>query len=199
MPIRKFYDLRLRNIFDGFVIMFVKVYWFGGRIMSMYFEEITQETLYIALEIINSNPAYNLLENGNVTRTIADMEKEFLNPQSTSAFIKLDDTYIGIIDYLLENSKDHTPWLGLLIIHSDYQGYGFGVQAFKLYENDMLNRGLICVRIGVIKDNLKAHIFWKSLGFTFFETKIWKNGIEILCYEKQLVQKHPDEARPQEP
>ncbi len=32
--------------------------------MSVQFEEITKETLYIALEIINSNPSYNVLENG---------------------------------------------------------------------------------------------------------------------------------------
>ncbi|TDK58934.1 GNAT family N-acetyltransferase [Bacillus salipaludis] len=156
--------------------------------MSMYFEEITQDTLYIALEIINSNPEYNQLENGNVTRTIDDMEKEFLNSQSTSVFIKLDDTYIGIIDYLLENPKDQTPWLGLLIIHRDYQGYGFGVQAYEIYENEMLDRGLKCIRIGVIKDNHKAHSFWESLGFKYFKKALWKKEIEISCYEKQLEQ-----------
>ncbi|OIK10964.1 GNAT family N-acetyltransferase [Bacillus sp. MUM 116] len=155
--------------------------------MSMYFEEITRETLYIALEIINSNPDYNRLENGNVSRTIDDMEIEFLNPQSTSVFIKLDDTYIGILDYLMENPKDHFPWLGLLIIHNDYQGYGFGLQAFQLYENEMIKRGVQIVRIGVIKDNIRAHSFWKALGFTFLKIKHWKNNIEIFCYEKNLL------------
>src|SRR4051794_30734741 len=108
--------------------------------MSVQFEEITKETLYIALEIINSNPLYNVLENSKDKRELADMEEELLNPVSTSVFIKLDDTYIGVIDYLMENPKDQCPWLGLLIIHGDYQGFGFGTQAYALYESDMRKR-----------------------------------------------------------
>jgi hypothetical protein len=84
----------------------------------MNFEEITKETLYIALEIMNSNPQFNEMENRKKTRSLTDMEKEFLSPNSTSAFIKLDDTYIGVIDYMLVNPKDSFPWLGLLIIQS---------------------------------------------------------------------------------
>ena len=124
--------------------------------MSVQFEEITKETLYIALEIINSNPSYNVLENGKEKRELADMEEELLNPVSTSVFIKLDDTYIGIIDYLMENPKDQCPWLGLLIIHGDYQGFGFGTQAYALYESDMRKRGLKRIRLGVIKENGKV-------------------------------------------
>jgi RimJ/RimL family protein N-acetyltransferase len=118
-----------------------------------------------------------------------EIESEFLNQKSTSVFIKIDDTYIGIIDYLLENPKDHSPWLGLLMIHVDYQGFGFGVQAFQLFEADMLTRGLEYVRIGVIKDNAKAHFFWKSIGFTMFKATQGKNGNEIICYEKGLSKK----------
>lgn len=160
--------------------------------MTMYFEKIIKNTLYIAQEIINSNQSYNLLENGHEFRNIEEVEKEFLNPESISVFVKLDDTYIGIIDYLLENPKDQFPWLGLLMIHSDYQGYGFGVQAFHLFETVLLDRGVEFVRIGVIKENTNAHLFWKSLGFTYFKTVQWQNGLEIFCYEKKLRKKLPD-------
>ncbi|MDR7075538.1 GNAT superfamily N-acetyltransferase [Neobacillus niacini] len=152
--------------------------------MSVQFEEITKETLYIALEIINSNPSYNVLENGKHKRELADVEKELLNPVSTSVFIKLDDTYIGMIDYLMENPKDQCPWLGLLIIHGDYQGFGFGTQAYALYESDMRKRGLKRIRLGVIKENGKAKQFWESLGFLSIKTALWKNGKEIFVYEK---------------
>ncbi|MEH7484825.1 GNAT family N-acetyltransferase [Neobacillus drentensis] len=152
----------------------------------MHFEEVTKETLFIALEMINSNPEYNIFENGKEARTLADMEEEFLNPNSNSAFIKLDDTYIGIIDYLLENPKDHYPWLGLLLLHSDYQGYGFGAQAFAVYEHEMLNRGMKCVRIGILKENKKAQRFWESLGFIYYSTATTQKGTGIFCYEKQI-------------
>lgn len=152
----------------------------------MYFEEITKETLYIALEIINSNPEFNVLENGNECRNLSDMEEEFMNPDSISVFVKLDDTYIGVLDYLMENPKDQYPWLGLLMIHGDYQGYGFGSQAFALYENEMRNRGVKNVRIGVLKGNEKARSFWEALGFLYIKSALWKFGKEIFIFEKEI-------------
>jgi RimJ/RimL family protein N-acetyltransferase len=152
----------------------------------MYFEEITKETLYIALEIINSNPEFNMLENGMEGRELSDMEEEFMNPDTISVLIKLDDTYIGVLDYLMENPNDQYPWLGLLVIHGSYQGYGFGSQAFALYEKEMRNRGVKHVRIGVLKDNEKARSFWKALGFLYIKTALWKNGKEIFIYEKAV-------------
>ncbi|MGG3468941.1 GNAT family N-acetyltransferase [Neobacillus pocheonensis] len=150
----------------------------------MYFEEVTKDTLYIALEMINSNPEYNVFENGLETREITDLEEEFLNHTTISAFIKLDDTYIGIIDYLLENPNDQFPWLGLLMIHGDYQGYGFGAQAYALYEKEMQKRGFDRVRIGVLKENKRAQQFWESLGFVYYKTTSSKNESGIFCYEK---------------
>ncbi|MEH7077004.1 GNAT family N-acetyltransferase [Neobacillus drentensis] len=152
----------------------------------MYFEEVKKESLFIALEIVNSNPDYNIFENGKDARTLADMEEEFLNPNSISAFIKLDDTYIGIIDYLLENPRDQYPWLGLLMLHGDYQGYGFGAQAYAVYENEMLKRGKKSVRIGVLKENIRAQRFWEELGFIYYKTTTAQNGSGIFCYQKQI-------------
>jgi RimJ/RimL family protein N-acetyltransferase len=152
----------------------------------MYFEEVKKETLYIALEIINSNPEYNVFENGKEARILADMEEEFLNPNTISAFIKLDDTYIGVIDYMLENPHDHNLWLGLVMLHGDYQGYGFGAQAYAAYENEMLKRGKESVRIGVLKENTKAQHFWESLGFVYYITATARNGSGIYCYQKQM-------------
>src|SRR5437764_833491 len=56
----------------------------------MNFEEITKETLYIALEIMNSNPQFNEMENRKKTRSLTDMEKEFLSQNSTSEFININ-------------------------------------------------------------------------------------------------------------
>jgi GNAT superfamily N-acetyltransferase len=158
----------------------------GGIIMSVHFEEITKETLYIALEIINSNSHYNLVENGRAHRELAEIEEELLNPDTTSVFIKLDDTYIGVMDYLLENPKDQCPWMGLLMIHGDYQGFGFGTQAYALYESGMRERGLVRTRIGVIRENVKAKQFWESLGFLYIKTAFSENGKEIFIYEKNF-------------
>jgi GNAT superfamily N-acetyltransferase len=153
----------------------------------MYFEEVTKETLYIALEIVNSNQNYNVFENGIPTRVLSDIEDEFINPNTTSAFIKLEDTYIGVIDYLMENPQDNCPWLGLLMIHADYQGFGFGAQAYALYENEMRKRGVKNVRLGVLSENLKATQFWNSLGFLYIKTELNNNCKKILYFEKILL------------
>ncbi|WP_223595545.1 GNAT family N-acetyltransferase [Neobacillus bataviensis] len=154
--------------------------------MSMFFEEIKKDTLYIAVEIVNSNPEYNVFENGKETRNLEDLKDEFLNQNTICSFIKLDDTYIGVIDFMLENPNDHYPWLGLLMIHGDYQGYGFGAQAYALYEKEMLKRGLDTVRIGVLQENKKAQHFWESKGFVYYKTTSSKNGCGILCYQKSI-------------
>jgi GNAT superfamily N-acetyltransferase len=154
--------------------------------MSVHFEEIKKETLYIALEIINSNTHYNIVENECAQRELEEIEEEFLNPVTISVFIKLDDNYIGVMDYLMENPKDQSPWLGLLMIHGDYQGFGFGTQAYALYESDMRKRGLGRTRVGVIKENVKAKQFWESLGYLYIKTALSENGKEIFVYEKDF-------------
>ena len=85
------------------------------------FKLITEDLLEIVLEILNSNPHYNILANGNPSRTIEEVRKEFINQISESYLIKLDDKYIGIIDFLANNPNDNHPWIGLLMIHGDYQ------------------------------------------------------------------------------
>lgn len=154
--------------------------------MEISFEEIMLENLYIAVEIINSNPQYNIIENGRETRTENEIIGEFLHSNSFSFFIKADETYIGVIDYLMENPKDQTPWLGLLMIHGDYHGFGFGSLGYKHLETELVNRGANRILLGVIKENKIAHEFWRSLGFNYYNTINSKNQKEIFCYEKSL-------------
>ncbi|QED46879.1 GNAT family N-acetyltransferase [Cytobacillus dafuensis] len=151
------------------------------------FEEITEKTLYIAFEIVNSNQAYNQLEHGKERRTLEDVKEEFINDKTKSQFIKLDDTYIGIMDYLLMNETDQCPWLGLMMIHGDYQGFGFGTQAYLRFEKEMLEKGLSVIRIGVLKENYNARRFWELIGFEYFKTALSKNSIEVDCFEKKLM------------
>ncbi|MFN7250123.1 MAG: GNAT family N-acetyltransferase [Anaerobacillus sp.] len=152
--------------------------------MSISFETITEETLYIALEIINSNPEYNLRGYNKELRSSEELRLELLNDNTISAFIKLDDTYIGIIDYLTNNPKDNYPWLGLILIHRDYQGYGFGSLAYTLFETEYLKSDVI--RIGVLKENVNARSFWEGKEFIYYQTVVNDRGKEVDCFEKKL-------------
>jgi len=149
------------------------------------FEPIKHETLYIAKEIINSNKAYNIMENGNDTRSDEEIAKQFNNDSSESFFLKADDTYIGIVDFMLNNPKDDSPWIGLFIIHHDYQGYGYGSIAYDNLEQHLQARGLTKIRLAILLENDGAKRFWESFGYTFYKTSESK-GIPVDCYEKTI-------------
>jgi GNAT superfamily N-acetyltransferase len=150
------------------------------------FERITQDLIEVIEEITNSNPNYNLMENGQLTRSRDELMKEYFESphQSNTYFIKLDDTYIGLIDFLELNPRDGFPWLGLLMIHGDYQGYGFGTNAFLLFEEELIQKNVHALRLGVLLNNHQAKSFWLTNGFKYVENKTNTDGIEVEVYEK---------------
>lgn len=152
-----------------------------------YLEKIEIDTLNEARAIVNSNKHYNVIENGREDRTLEEMKEEFLNPMTKSFLVKADNHYIGVLDYIDENPKDHYPWLGLLMIHQGYHGKGFGKAAYFLYEEEVRKAGIHAVRLGVLTENRAARGFWESLGFVWYETKPYKEGKEVDCYEKVII------------
>lgn len=151
----------------------------------LIFEKITQDTLPNALEIVNSNPDYNILENGNPLRTIEEIQGEFLNSETDSFLIKNNDDYIGLIDFLHKNPKDGFPWIGLLMIHGEFHSQGYGTKVYYAFESKLKDLNMNNVRLGVLQNNVNAIEFWTRQGFTFYETKNWRDK-KIDCFEKQI-------------
>lgn len=152
----------------------------------MIFEPITESSIEVALEIVNSNPTYNILENGNPLRSKKEVSSEFLNTFSDSFFIIRENKHIGIIDFLKNNPKDSHPWIGLLMIKGDYHSLGYGKQAYASFEDKLKKQKFNKVRIGVLQGNLVAIEFWKSLGFNFYYSSNWRGKV-VDCFEKQLL------------
>ncbi len=73
--------------------------------------------------------------------------------------------------YFLEN--DDSPYIGHLILSSDYRGRGYGKRmieimikkAFTLYKNDK-------IKIAVINENTKALLLYMKLGFSPFKASL---------------------------
>ncbi|MCP8968976.1 GNAT family N-acetyltransferase [Ectobacillus ponti] len=153
------------------------------------FEPVTEAGLDIVREIVHSNPDYNRMENGSEARSDAALREEFLHgdPARRTLFIKADDTYIGLLEYMEHNVRDNHPWLGLLMIHGDYQGYGYGANAYFTWEEQLRGQGHTSVRLGVLPANERARRFWEGLGFTFYEQKQTTAGAVADCFEKQLA------------
>ena len=147
------------------------------------FQPITEDSLDTVLEIINSNCQYNILVNG---RSIKEARSEFLNQTTESYLIMLDNKYVGVIDFLKSNPNDNCSWIGLLIIHGNYHSMGYGKKAYLSFEEKLKQRHLANVRIGILKENIDAKRYWKSLGFIFYENAQWEEK-QVECFEKQLI------------
>lgn len=155
-------------------------------VVFIMFQLITEELLDIALEILNSNTHYNILENGNPSRTIEEARNEFLNQNTESYLIFIENKYIGIIDFLKNNPNDNCPWIGLLMIHGEHHSKGYGKMAYNLFEEKLKQQNYNKVRIGILPENIGAKRFWTSLGFKFYAYKQWQEKT-IECFEKQLI------------
>ncbi|MFS0782538.1 GNAT family N-acetyltransferase [Bacillus sp. 1P06AnD] len=149
----------------------------------IHFEPVTRDSLYIISEIVNSNDHYNKMENGHSERTEEELLKEFFDCKDHHLFIKADDTYIGLLSYLDPNPKDETPWIGLFMIHKDYQGFGYGTMAYIAFEEKWKQEGKNKIRLGVLEQNTKAKTFWESHHYRYYKTAQLK-GNTVLCYEK---------------
>ncbi|WP_226669141.1 GNAT family N-acetyltransferase [Metabacillus litoralis] len=148
------------------------------------FEKVTDKSIHIVQEIVHSNKEYNVLENGKECRSIKELKEEFINGFSHSFLIKVGSNYVGLLDYLEENPKDHFPWLGLLMIRKSEQGKGYAKSAYDLYEERMRRTGKSAIRLGVLKENKKSKKFWENRGFSYFETKPFRNGKEVDVYQR---------------
>jgi GNAT superfamily N-acetyltransferase len=149
----------------------------------MIFEPITGELIPAALEIVNSNPDYNILENGNPLRTVEEVRLEFLNSKTDCFLVILENKTVGIIDFLENNPRDNYPWIGLFMLHGDYHGKGYGKKVYFSLEEKLKQKKFNCVRIGVLQKNVNVLEFWKSLGFRFYGNNEWEGKV-VDCFEK---------------
>jgi GNAT superfamily N-acetyltransferase len=150
------------------------------------FELLTKDTLEFALDIVNSNPKYNRMENGRPSRISSDLTNDFLNPGTDTFLVKIENKPIGIIDFLKENPNDHAPWIGLLMIHGDYHSLGYGKMVYAHFEEELMQKGLKNVRLGVLQQNVAARHFWEAQGFKFCKESQW-DGKAVHCFEKRFI------------
>jgi RimJ/RimL family protein N-acetyltransferase len=87
---------------------------------------------------------------------------------------------------LAHNPNNGHPWLGLLIIHMDEQGLGYGKAALAAFATLLKSEGKTDVRIGVFINNPAALQFWEAAGFCYYDAKMSNLGVVVNCLEKRL-------------
>ncbi len=75
-------------------------------------------------------------------------------------------TVVGWAETLDDHPSDHAPWIGLLELHADVQGRGFGQEAALALIGWYRQHGHERLLLGVDDGNDRAAAFWGNLGFT---------------------------------
>ncbi|MBU5215447.1 GNAT family N-acetyltransferase [Bacillus albus] len=76
--------------------------------------------------------------------------------------VKVDDTYIGVIDYSVH---EDSAILSQLIIHFDYQSYGYGTNTYFTFETMMKERNVKEIKVLQTELTEQARSFIESFGF----------------------------------
>jgi RimJ/RimL family protein N-acetyltransferase len=106
-----------------------------------------------------------------------------------------EEKLVGAIDWLPENPSDGHPWIGLVLVHRDWQCRGLASEAVRGY---LEHEGLAGVRAGVIVGNEAGRGLVEHLGFRAVDTRELALGggrHEIVVFE----QASPREPAREEP
>ncbi|MGG2055085.1 GNAT family N-acetyltransferase [Lysinibacillus pakistanensis] len=148
------------------------------------------ELLDEEVTILNSDYFFNQISKNKDVYTkeeILDIIQESQRIGAERFLIQKDNQYVGILELLMKNPNDGYPWLGLLQIHKDTQGHGYGNEVMDLFYTIMQERGVKTFRLGVIDVNEPGHRFWKRQGMIPVKSVIDKDGKKIIVYEKDIV------------
>ncbi|MEW9501774.1 GNAT family N-acetyltransferase [Jeotgalibacillus marinus] len=110
--------------------------------------------LELEMEIMNSNPAYNLISKNKEKIQEEDIRDEHLESERLNAerlLIKQNKNYIGLVDYCLSNPSDNKPWISLFVIHKKYQGNGNATLAYQSFEQMIYKMNKKVLRLAVHK------------------------------------------------
>ncbi|MBM7553081.1 GNAT family N-acetyltransferase [Thalassobacillus pellis] len=107
--------------------------------------------------------------------------------QHPNYLIYMDDQLVGEMNYMVDPGHLYrkipgTAWIGITIGEKEGQGKGIGYQAINYLEEQIKEKDLKRIEIGVFEFNEKAHSLYKKMGykeigripeFTFWQGKMW--------------------------
>lgn len=131
-------------------------------------DPLSKENLFVHEKILNSDPIFLKAAEGKNELTIAEIIQENNDNLTLGAsfyYINQNNQPIGLINYLPVHPKDGCCWLGLFIIHKDFQQKGVGNESYQLFEKNLLQPTSSRVRLCVQKDNHRGAQFWQKQGY----------------------------------
>jgi RimJ/RimL family protein N-acetyltransferase len=143
--------------------------------------EVTEEDVPELLEVYLSNPAYLELTEGSGGAPGAydrgmlerDLAMSDLTPGRHTVALRLRDggECVGVLDWMDENPKDGSPWIGLIMIHARRQRQGLAAEAIAGLAEHGRRAGWTRLREGVIEGNEAGMALAVAAGMREVERK----------------------------
>lgn len=119
------------------------------------------------------------------TVTVEDLRKRLENHQYF--LIMVEGQLVGEMNYMVDpphllKKEEGSAWIGITIGEAVGRGRGIGAKAITFLEQEIQNRGLSRIELGVFEFNTRAHQLYSSLGyqeigrlkeFTYWDGKKW--------------------------
>ncbi|QTM99746.1 GNAT family N-acetyltransferase [Sediminibacillus dalangtanensis] len=146
------------------------------------------ETLEVEKRIINSQQEYNLIAYGKRILDDNDLFNQYREAQKLKIsryLARYEKSYIGILDFGMTSPRQKKPWISLFLIEEDFQSTGIAEKTYLAFEEMLIEKQAGCIQIAVHAENKRALQFWKKVGFTPFDERIYE-GKRMYSMEKHL-------------
>jgi RimJ/RimL family protein N-acetyltransferase len=118
--------------------------------------------------------------------------------QFVGSFLRAGGALIGVADYVPGGyrSRPSLAWIALLMIAEPYQRQGYGTEAYRLIEDDLLaNPDVQTIGLGVLINNGPGIAFWQRMGYRRSGSTVQdKDGREIVMLDKRRPGKEDDDG-----
>ncbi|MGE5704305.1 MAG: N-acetyltransferase family protein [Clostridia bacterium] len=159
----------------------------------MTFHHLTEEDLFGCLPIYNSNPAFMQMSEGSPVVTIDTVRKDYRETQELTGPYCMgfrekagDGTLIGLAQFILDNPRDHNPWLGLLMILQEKQRRGYAVEFLAILHAWLKENEFANLHLAVLEQNQRVVSFYESCGYEAYEWRETPTLGKVLCMSIQL-------------
>ncbi|SEQ88326.1 Protein N-acetyltransferase, RimJ/RimL family [Virgibacillus subterraneus] len=165
--------------------------------MNTYFIKLKEPTPTIVKMFNQWENDPNLVPLTRPNRNKVDVERQVITIDDITQrlehhhiyLIYLDDKLIGEMNYMVDpphlyQKKPGTAWIGITIGEPEARGKGVGYRAIQFLEEQVKQKGLKRIELGVFEFNMQAHKLYKKLGyqeigsihdFTFWQNRMWSD------------------------
>ena len=102
-------------------------------------------------------------------------------------FVK--DTLAAVLDLIVGYPADKTAWIGLFMMHPDFQGQGLGSRIIGALLEDLRHSGFDRVRLAYASGNPQSEAFWLKNGFEKTGQISDQGDYQAVLMEKRLPPK----------